>query len=61
MHPMVQADAGCVALERGPIIYTFEGAWTTERIFDHCGFREEGEDERFRIERICWKVSWRCA
>ena len=24
-HPMVRADAGCVALRRGPIIYTFEG------------------------------------
>lgn len=36
-------------------------AWTTERIFRHCGFRGRRRLKRFRIRRICWKVSWRCA
>lgn len=59
-HPMVRADAGCVALRRGPIIYTFEGVDNGEDL-QTLRFRGRRRLKRFRIRRICWKVSWRCA
>jgi hypothetical protein len=33
-HPEVQADVGRTALQRGPIVYCFEGVDHDERVFD---------------------------